>query len=186
MTDSCKLSSDFLTCALAPILLQVNKQCPSVSEQKWSQWETVILKGIRVVAGAASCIVFPRQKEALELLGLSGRTPFSTVGCQGRNPDFQSSLVFSKAVRIQGDDLSAALLEHLAGVRVPVLTMLSSPLLGSAQLSPLLARENWWLLFQAVPCRWSLPSLANFHLGREVRSIITGYCCWYLLCYPHC
>lgn len=67
-TDSCKLSFDFLTCALAPTLLQ-KTNAKVISEQTWSHWVTAILKGIQVVVGAVSWIF--SQTEAFELLGLS-------------------------------------------------------------------------------------------------------------------
>lgn len=131
---------------------------------------TVILKGIQVVLGAVSWIPptpVPRT-EALELLGLSvSENSFlqSGVSWKGEILTFKAAWCSLKPPGYK-ETLSTQPFyarEHLAGgglLFLPCSQLCSAP----ASNFP---RENWWLLFQATLCRWSLPSLASFHLGEE-------------------
>lgn len=170
-TDSRELSSDFLPCALAPTLLQLNK-CQS---DKWADMEPA---GLRLWPARAVMGFFPRQKLSYCLVcqwehlspSWAVKGGVLTFRAAWRSPELPGSKELLSAQPFYAR-------EHLVGVRAPVLTTLSA-LLCSAPAS-YFPRENGWLLFQAVPCRQSLPSLANFHRERGYEAYSLGSR-WYL------
>lgn len=109
------------------------------------------------------------------------RTPFSIVGCQGKNPDFQSGSVFTKAARVQGDPSSqcSPLMCGWAEGSCPYHTV-SSAQLSSAPASCFPRELTGGFCFRQFQADGVSSPLSVFTLG-EIRSIITGYRCWYLL-----